>query len=93
LIAYECSRDFKALRVPHRQALGPMANAVLNRVAIKGQALQDWYDGESKHGLNATGQKAWEDRVAECIKNHYSALPTPPKKYLEQAKRERTQIH
>jgi hypothetical protein len=93
LIAYECSRAFKALRVGRRQALGPMANAVLNRVAIKGQALQDWYDDESKHGLNASGQKAWEDRVAECIRNHYSALPTPPKKYLDQAKREQTQIH
>jgi hypothetical protein len=93
LVAYECSREFKALRVAHRQALGPMANVVLNRLAIKGQALQDWYDDESKHGLNATGQKAWEDRVADCIKNHYSALPAPPKKYLDQAKRERTQIH
>ncbi len=66
LAAYECSREFKALRVAHRQALGQMANAALNRLAIKEQALQDWYDDESKHELNATGTH--EDALSPGLK-------------------------
>jgi Bacterial protein of unknown function (DUF922) len=88
LNAVELSRTLKALRTTGRAALSQAAQAVQERLAIKGQALQLWYDDESSHGLKPAGQKAWEERVAKAIRDDNAALPSPPQKYLDQARKE-----
>ena len=62
--------------------------ATPERLPIKGQALELWYDDESNHGRKPAGQKAWEGRVAKTIKDDNAALPSPPQKYLDQARKE-----
>ena len=52
--------------------------AVQERLAIKGQALPLWYDGQSSDGLKPVGQKAWEERVGKAIRDDNAALPSPP---------------
>jgi len=86
LNAHEVSRALKALRESNTAALGTQVQTTMANLAIKAQAMQFWYDDESKHGLDARGQKTWEDKVAAAIANQNAALPNPPEKFLKQAR-------
>ena len=86
--AVELSRTLKALRTTGRAALSQAVQAVQERLAIKGQTLQLWYDVESSHGLKPAGQKAWEERVAKAMRDDNVALPSPAQKYRAPARKE-----
>ncbi len=88
LIAYEMSRRLKSVSAADQSSLTKAVDSVQQELQIKAQALQDWYDDESKHGLDPAGQQTWDDRIAGCIKRDYASLPAPADKYLQQAKQE-----
>jgi hypothetical protein len=69
LVAHETSRALKSVSAARTQDLGRAVQATMKRMEVKAQ------------GLDATGQKQWEDRVAASIKNQNSSLPNPPAKY------------
>jgi hypothetical protein len=87
LNAHELARALKAIRVPSKGALRNAIDSTMSRLGLKAQAQQLWYDEESKHGLDPAGQKKWQALVAKAIDDGNSALPDPPKKYVDQAKK------
>jgi hypothetical protein len=89
LNAHELARALKAIRVPSRGALRNAIDSAVSRLGLKAQAQQLWYDDESKHGLNPTGQKKWQALVQKAIDDGNSSLPDPPTKYVDEAKKMR----
>ena len=87
LNAHEIARALKTIHVPTKGALRNAIDSTMGRLNLKAQGQQLWYDDESKHGLDPAGQKKWQDLVAKAIADDNSALPDPPKKYLDEAKR------
>jgi hypothetical protein len=87
LNAHELARALKAIRTAKPGGLRGAIDSNFSRLEIKGQAQQLWYDGESKHGLDAAGQKKWQDLVQNAIDGGNLPLPDPPQKYVDEAKK------
>jgi Bacterial protein of unknown function (DUF922) len=89
LNAHELARALKAIRTSKRGGLRLAIDSAMSRLGLKAQAQQLWYDDESKHGLDPAGQKKWQDLVAQAIADGNVPLPDPPRKYLDEAQKER----
>jgi hypothetical protein len=77
LVAYEKDRLLKALRSNDAQDLIAQVKQIHNRNHAKLDGLQKKYEGETQNGRNVQNQAAWNQLIANCIKNNYAPLPNP----------------